>query len=61
MILDFVSFTRKGFTVDHVCPAETWGVGGAKAWKEQRVQDHKGGGGRQRDHQPVCNGEVIDP
>ena len=28
--------------MDQVCPAETWGRD--KAWKEQRVQDQKGGG-----------------
>ena len=29
-----------------------------KVWKEQRVQDHKGGGRRQRP-QTTCDGEVI--
>ena len=31
MILDLGSFMRKGFLVDRVCPADTWGRGcGAK-------------------------------
>ena len=30
-----------------------------KAWKEQRMQDQKGGGGRLRDHPLVSEGKVI--
>ena len=56
MILDFGSFTRCGLMVERVSPAETWRD---KAWEEQRMQDQKGGGRRQRDHRPEFDGEVI--
>ena len=34
---------------------------GDKAQQELGVQDQKVGGRTQRDHRPVCDGEVIDP
>ena len=46
--------------VDHVNVAETW-VGENKARKEQRVQEQRGGGRRQRDHRLVSDDVVIDP
>ena len=58
VILDLGSFTRRGLMVAHVFPVGTCGVG---AQKEQRVQDQKGEGRRQRDNRPVCNGKVIGP
>ena len=67
VILDFGSLTRRRLLVDHVRPADTLGVGKrggvrrGKAQRGQRVQDHKGGVRRQRDHQPVGGGEVIGP
>jgi len=62
VILDSGRFTRRGLMVDRVNPAETWSWGeGYQALKEQRVQDKKGGSGRQRDHRPVCDGKVISP
>ena len=61
VILHFGSFTKKELMVNHERSTETWGGGGDKAWKEKLEQDQKGGGGRQRHHQPVCNGKVISP
>ena len=47
MILDLGIFTRRGLIVDCVKPKE--GGGGVdNTWKEQRVQDQKGGERRQR-------------
>ena len=60
MILDLGSFIRRGLIDGGPCEL-CRNLGGNKAWREQRVQDQKGGGRRQRDHRPVCNGKVTNP
>ena len=58
MILDFRSFTRRGFSADLERPVEIYGgqitdsIGGGKAGEETAVED--------KDHRPACSERVRD-
>ena len=58
MILDF---HQKGVDCGMCVPCRNLGGKGAWTWKEQRVQDQKGGGRREIKHRAVCDGKMRDP